>query len=382
MLSAHRTGQWGISSPAVNTAGASDTTCVGLTSLSQTKAEIQSEAASAPPKATSHTAAIALGLVCGLLVPLVLAGIGFWWWRRRKRLMLPIMVGALDSKPRPFDPGMQEQALGRPSLNLDTNVMHVNSQSHRSPSWVVDIRNASTGLTNDSPTSTDMQSSDLHQNFVPTPFLTSSQVARSGASLMVRSPQSMLPPLALTRTISTTQSPRLPTSPPEPMPTMALVTTPNSTSPAVMLSPTQRYRKALEAHAEAQAARARMTPGSSSASGSGSGFGSAPLSASQSMFAAGTSFVRSIPQRSQSAIPRSSYQQPAPRRAGSSLRLPPAAAFREVGPDIIIQHQDGGMVEELPPPYPTDARYPAPRIPPFPRFPPPITVRGEAEPST
>ena len=40
------------------------------------------------------------------------------------------------------------------------------------------------------------------------------------------------------------------------LPDSALLT-PNSTSPAATLSPSQRYRKMLEAHAEAQAARAQ-----------------------------------------------------------------------------------------------------------------------------
>ena len=66
--------------------------------------------------------------------------------------------------------------------------------------------------------------------------------------------------------------------------------------------------------------------------------------------------------RSQSAgMLRTFPAQPVPRRAGASLRLPPVAAIEEdgdgsvdvdvEGPDIIIQHRDGGIVEELPPPY-------------------------------
>ena len=137
----------------------------------------------------------------------------------------------------------------------------------------------------------------------------------------------------------------------------AAALTPNSTSPAATLTPAQRYRKVLEAYAEAQAARSRI------ASGSGSGSGnSTPVAGPSS---------RPLVQRSRSELRTNSRTFPAaPRRAGSSLRLPMVGAIPEVGPDIIIQHRDGGIVEELPPPYPADTRYPAtPGPPPTPAAP-------------
>ncbi|TBU40519.1 hypothetical protein BD309DRAFT_899770 [Dichomitus squalens] len=332
------TGQWGVSSIAVNTAGAAVTnsSCPGLNTVSTTTAAIQSQEAAAKAAAAkaakAKSTAIALGIVFGLVLPLILAGLAFWYWRRRQKLVE-------RERPRPFDPSMQESGMGRPSLNVDTSVVRVNGQPQRTASWVVDI-NQDPGRQTDSPTSIDMASTEIRGSATPTPYLTSPQVQSAIAST-VRSPQLQIPISALSRTMSPAHTPL---SPPEPF-----ATTPNSTSPAATLSPAQRYRKALEAQAEAQAARARLASGSRSVSPSPSG---------SSVVVAGPS--SRVPQRSQSAtVPRQFPTQPMPRRAGSSLRMPPVTALPDDSPDIIFQHSDGGIVEELPPPYPMDSRYSA-----------------------
>ncbi|KAI0739570.1 hypothetical protein C8Q80DRAFT_1111725 [Daedaleopsis nitida] len=336
------TGQWGLSSQAVKTAGSTDTTCPGLNSVSLTRAEVQEQAAAAAALAADNarkakTTAVALGIVFGLIVPLILVGIAFWWWRRRK--VLSGEVGGQDARPRPWDTEIQQRTMERPSLNLDTSVVRISSQVRRSPSWVVDA-NRGPARNTDSPTSIDMASTELGTSTVPTPFLTSVQVQSATAS-MIRSPVSQLPQSAVS------MSTRSPLMAPDPA-----AATPNSTSPAATLSPAQRYRKTLEAYAEAQAARTRLAAAAASPDGSRSSIVNGLPGPS----------ARPLVHRSQSADvrigSRSFPPQPVQRRAGSSLRLPPVAAIPEVGPDIIIQHRDGGIVEELPPPYPADMRYP------------------------
>ena len=341
---------------AVKTAGSTDTTCNGLISTSKTKAEIQEQAAAAAAAAESaaksKTTAIALGIIFGLVVPVILGAVVFWWWWRRKRIASGVVDGQ-DARPRPYGDGdMQERAIERPSLNLDTNVVRVDTQLRRSPSWVVDANRIPVRQT-DSPTSIDMASTELHPSTAPMPFLTSTQVQSSAASgTIMRSPVSQIPQSAVSMTpLSMARSPFVGAE--------AYALTPNSTSPAATLSPAQRYRKMLEAHAEAQAARMRLA-GVSSPAGS--------VASGSAIAIAGPS-SRPLVHRSQSeavrTVSRSFPPQPVPRRAGSSLRMPPVAAIPEVGPDIIIQHRDGGIVEELPPPYPADTRYPTtPGLPP------------------
>lgn len=260
---------------------------------------------------------------------------------------------------------MQERAVERPSLNLDTNVVRVDAQLRRSPSWMVDSNRVPVRQT-DSPTSIDMTSTDLRPSTAPTPFLTSPQVQSAAPStVFVRSPASQIPPSAVSMTMS-------PLVAPEP----AYTPTQNSTSPAATLSPEQRYRKMLEAHAEAQAARARYAA-AAAASSSSAASSSYSYSLGGSSALAGPSSSRPLVQRSQSEAVRTASRffpsQPVPRRAGSSLRLPPVGTIPEVGPgqgpDIIIQHRDGGnIVEELPPPYPSGPSSPPP--PPSTRTPP------------
>ncbi|PIL32650.1 hypothetical protein GSI_05354 [Ganoderma sinense ZZ0214-1] len=349
------TGQWGISSVAVHTAGAAVVPgdCPGLNTNSATTAQVQAQAAAAAGAAAqaakAKNTAIVLGVVFGLVVPLILAGVAFWYWRRRKGLMSRGVVDGQDARPRPYDPASPERALERPSLSLDTRMVQISSQPQRTQSWVVDVNSHSSNRRTDSPTSFDMASTEIGgAASMPIPYLTSPAVQSSAAS-MIRSPQSQFPVLAVSRAASIART----LVPPE-----SALLTPNSTSPAATLTPSQRYRKMLEAHMEAQAARAR---------GSGSGFGSGPPSiAGSSIRIAGPS-SRTPVQRSQSAGPPRSFPAQTARRANTSLRLPPVAAIPEsdpsVGPDIIIQHRDGGIVEELPPPYPVDSRYPGPAEP-------------------
>ena len=352
MLCLDRTGQWGISSVAVHTAGAPVVLgdCPGLNTQSATTAQVQAQAAAAAAAAAqaakARNTAIALGVVFGLVVPLILAGVAFWYWRRRRGLLSRGVVDGQDARPRPFDPASPERALERPSLSLDTRMVQVSSQPQRTPSWVVDVNSHASNRQTDSPTSFDMSSTEIGAAAsMPIPYLTSPAVQSSAVS-MIRSPQSQFPTSAVSRAPSIAHT----LVPPE-----AALLTPNSTSPAATLSPSQRYRKMLEVHAEAQAARAR---------GSGLASGSAPPSlAGSSIRIAGPS-SRPLVQRSQSAGPPRSFPAQTMRRVGTSLRLPPVAAIPEsepgVGPDIIIQHRDGGIVEELPPPYPVDSRYPGP----------------------
>lgn len=349
----------------MSTKGSSDTSCVGLISTSQTKAAIQSEAAAAASAdaaaAKGRATAIALGVVFGLVVPLALVAAAFWWWRRKKQAR---------QRPRPYDAGTEERARERPSLNVDTNVVRVDTQLRRSPSWMVDPQLDPIRRT-DSPSSIDMTIADLRPSTVPTPFLTSpdvqssvlmigspmSQLPQSANVSMIRSPMSQVPQSA----VSMVPGPSYQRGPLAPVEAV----TPNSTSPAATLSPQQRLRKHQEALAEAQAARARLGSGASSTSSIRAGPSSRPL-----VHRSQTEIARTV-SRAYSA-------QPFPRRAGSSLRLPPVSAIPEGGPDIIIQHRDGGIVEELPPPYPAATGYPrTPRAPATP--PPPI---ADSPPST
>ncbi|KAI0641834.1 hypothetical protein C8Q79DRAFT_918880 [Trametes meyenii] len=339
-------GQWGVSTVAVGTTGSSDTDCVGLISTSSTKAQVQAQlqaadaAASAADKA--HTRSVVLGVVFGLVMPLLIGGaVGWWWWCRRKRLAASRSL----ARPLPYDPErqmqqrsqqhtQQPQDAGRPSLNLDmsqvSRARRVDSQPHRTPSWAVDSADSPVVVfrQTDSPTSIDMTSTELHQA-MPTPYLT---------------PTTLLPRSAIPRSATAIRSAtiaRSPLTPPEP-----IAMTPNSTSPAATLSPEARYRKALEAHAEAQAQRARLVATSARQS---------PVAGPSRLriAGAGAGAQRPLVQRSQSAgVMHTFPAQPLPKRVGSSLRLPPVAAIPGAsGPDIIIQHRDGGIVEELPPPY-------------------------------
>ncbi|KAH9848242.1 hypothetical protein C2E23DRAFT_740024 [Lenzites betulinus] len=333
------TGQWGVSTVAVNTAGSTDADCPGLNTSSKTRAQIQAEqaaeaAAAQASAAKSHSTTIALAIVFGVVVPLLLvAGVGFWWWRRRRQMMQRMSAEPV-TQPTPYDPEQQGGA-GRPSLNLDmsqvSSVLRVNSQARRSPTWAVDTDDEPVRQS-DSPTSLDMSTQDVRHT-IPTPYLTSASLPRPTP-----------------RTTPTTRSPRTPPDGGVPM-------TPNSTSPAATLSAEARYRKALEAHAGAHAARARLQAQMSVS-------GSVPGSAASSPVAGPSTRPfsgRAQVQRSQSAgvVRTFPAQRQQPRRGGASLRLPPVAAIAEDeagaeeldGPDIIIQHRDGGIVEELPPPY-------------------------------
>ncbi|KAI0667356.1 hypothetical protein C8Q78DRAFT_374571 [Trametes maxima] len=341
-------GQWGVSTGTVATMGSSDTDCVGLISTSSTKAQVQAQLqasnAAASAAAKAHTRTVALGVVFGLIVPLLIGGaVGWWWWRRRKRRAASRSL----ARPLPYDPErqmqqrsqqqtQQPQDAGRPSLNLDmsqvSRARRVDSQPYRTPSWAVDSADSPVVVfrQTDSPTSIDMTSTELHQA-TPTPYLT---------------PTTLLPRSAIPRSATAIRSAtiaRSPLTPPEP-----IAMTPNSTSPAATLSPQARYRKALEAHAEAQAQRGRLvaTNARQSPVAGPSGLGLAGAGA-------GTGARRPPVQRTQSAgVMRTFPAQPLPKRVGSSLRLPPVAAIPGAsGPDIIIQHRDGGIVEELPPPY-------------------------------
>ena len=67
---------------------------------------------------------------------------------------------------------------------------------------------------------------------------------------------------------------------------------------------------------------------------------------------------------------------PSPRRGGSNLNAQPLVSAPldvDIQPDIIIQHRDGGIVQELPPPYAdrSGQRAPSPIPPPDTRPPPP-----------
>ncbi|KAI0325142.1 hypothetical protein GY45DRAFT_1312648 [Cubamyces sp. BRFM 1775] len=315
------TGQWGVSTIAINTTGSSDTDCVGLVSVSETEAQFEAQeavdvSAARASSAKAHARSVALGIVFGLVLPLLAGGlVGLWWWRRRRSLQ-ERRLGQVQTQLPAYDEEQPQERQVRPNLNLDmsqvANVVRVDSQQYRTASWAVDselsIRQT------DSPSSMDMSTTELHQT-IPTPYMTSA---------------------TLPRPITTAKSPL---SPPDP-----LAMTPNSTSPAATLTPEARYRKALEAHAEAQANRARLQ------AQLGTNPGQSPI--------AGPSSRRPHVQRSQSAgVVRTFPAQPLPRRMGASLRLPPVAAISEEGPDIIIQHRDGGIVEELPPPYFDTGRY-------------------------
>ncbi|OJT05706.1 hypothetical protein TRAPUB_3474 [Trametes pubescens] len=325
--------------------------CPGLVSISSTKEQVAAQEAAAAAAAQktankAHATTIALAIVFGVILPiLIVAGVGFWWWRRRKRLLSHGRASShQNTKPSPYDPEQQNGGAGRPSLNLDMSQVHshsvlrVNSEARPSATWAVD---AASDIEpplrqTDSPTSMDMSTTELRQT-IPTPYLT---------------------PTTLARPAPTIKSPR---SPPDLAGPGALMTS-NSTSPAATLTPEARYRKALEAHAGAQAARARLisqTSLGSSVSGQSPVAGPSTRPALRSNSGPPAVMPRAVPmQRSQSALVMRTFPgQPLPRRGGASLRLPPVAAISEDengivdGPDIIIQHRDGGIVEELPPPY-------------------------------
>ncbi|KAH9939680.1 uncharacterized protein BXZ73DRAFT_99296 [Epithele typhae] len=345
------TGTWGISSIIVKSGGPSDTFCGGLPSTSKTTAEIQQEAsdraAAAVAAAKAKSTTIALGIVFGLIVPLILAGIAFWWWWRKNQAERGLVA-------RPWDSRMEERAPGRPSLNVDTSVVRTTAHRQRTASWVVDAQQESPVHRTDSPSSLDMSTADLgnHGSDGPVPYLTSTRyVANASNSSITPSPSSQrVPPSAVSRLMSMERSPishpeaaATHSSTPMTMTPMTLtppILTPNSTSPAATLSPSQRYRKALEAHAEAQAARGRIVLGGSSSGG----------------------FQAAGPSNSAGALACS----------GSSTRMA-AGTIPEVGgfgPDIIIQHRDGGVVEELPPPYPAEGSPRYPGLPANPAEPP------------
>ncbi|KAL7278105.1 hypothetical protein ACG7TL_008076 [Trametes sanguinea] len=331
------TGQWGVSTVAVDTTGSSDTTCGSLVSVSGTTLQVKAQAAAA--SAAAHSAAgkadttrIALGITFGLVVPLLAGGLfGLWWWRRRKRQLSQRGVRGQVARS-PQEDTERQQHVVRPSLNLDmsqvANVVRVNSQQQRTASWAVDTQSSASSTRQadrGSPTLTDMTSTELHQA-LPTPYLTSPTLPP--APTFIKSP--------LTRSPQTPQE-------------LITLATPNSTSPAVRLSPEARYRKALEALAEAQANRARLQ-GQTASSPLRSR--TSPVAGPSSSFAAAR---RPPVQRSRSAgVAQPFPVRPSPiaRRAGASLRVPSVAAIGDdTGPDIIIQHRDGGIVEELPPPY-------------------------------
>lgn len=352
--------------------------CPGLNSVSTTTAAVQAQAAAAAAAAAkaskAKNTAIALGVVFGLVVPFILAAVAFWYWRRRRGLLARGVLDGQDARPRPFDPATPDRPLERPSLSLDTRMVQVNSQPQRTPSWVVDVNShLSHRQQTDSPTSFDMASTEIGgATGMPMPYLTSPQVQYSGVSFtMIHSPQSQLS----TSAVSMSRAPSVVRTLPVP-PSESALLTPNSTSPAATLSPSQRYRKMLEAHAEAHAARARFAE-----LGSGSAPPSLAGSSIRTLISGAGPSSRPLVQRSQSAgPPRSLHQQTPQRRVGSSLRLPPVAAIPEAEmpvPDIIIQHRDGGIVEELPPPYPVDSRYPGAGEP----GPSTMLSMGELEPS-
>ncbi|KAL1942340.1 hypothetical protein VTO73DRAFT_6404 [Trametes versicolor] len=344
------TGQWGVSTVAVTTSGSTDADCPGLNSVSNTKEQVAAQEAAAAAAAQNaakkaHATTIALAIVFGVILPiLIVAGVGFWWWRRRKRLMTHGRAsGHQNTKPSPYDPEQQNGGAGRPSLNLDMSQVHshgalrVNSEARPSATWAVDSTDDIEPplRQTDSPTSMDMSTTELRQT-IPTPYLTPTTIARPAPTI------------------------RSPRSPPDLVGPGALMTS-NSTSPAATLTAEARYRKALEAHAGAQAARARLlsqTSLGSSVSGQSPIAGPSTRPALRSNSGPAVK-PRGVPmQRSQSALVMRTFPgQPMPRRGGASLRLPPVAAIVEDengivdGPDIIIQHRDGGIVEELPPPY-------------------------------
>ncbi|THG95943.1 hypothetical protein EW026_g5799 [Hermanssonia centrifuga] len=103
------TGQWGISSNTIHTAGSSDVSCVGLVSSSKTSAQIKQEAAD-----RAHAEAeqehrkrvkLVVGLVVGLGVPILvgLAAIA-WLYSRRKSHIERGLWDNQDVTPRAWHP--------------------------------------------------------------------------------------------------------------------------------------------------------------------------------------------------------------------------------------------------------------------------------------
>ncbi|KAL1748008.1 hypothetical protein HDZ31DRAFT_60710 [Schizophyllum fasciatum] len=80
-------GRWAHGSPAVETTGSTDVSCVGLVSGGGTQAELDKEEADREQaerdREHKRTATI-LGCVLGLGIPLLLGVAGFFWWRRRR----------------------------------------------------------------------------------------------------------------------------------------------------------------------------------------------------------------------------------------------------------------------------------------------------------
>lgn len=282
-----------MSSPVVSTYGSNDTTCPGLESVSQTAAEFQAQE-SADNVSTSHTsnnhAGVIAGVIVGVGVLLVLLGIYIWWWRRRRNLIKEGIVDGQDTRPRRWTQ--------LPSPTVDST---------------------------------------------PSPFMaetrTISPLPRKASLAELESRSQRAAPLVI--------YPYAPVldSPPEDSP----LSRSNSTVPSVG---GRRIPQRSASTNSTSPAATRIEKSLTILSGRSYTLPSRPYSpyirttsSSTSSPISIASSQRSFPLPRQNSVLSSNFTR-------SSVQSPQTAHLADGRtPDIIIQHLDGGIVEELPPPY-------------------------------
>ncbi|KAF7290554.1 hypothetical protein MIND_01295500 [Mycena indigotica] len=283
-------GRWASGTPIVKTTGSTNVDCVGLVSKSGTAAEIKQQAlqAAATSKAR-HQSAIIAGVVVTIVVLLLLAGVGvFLFLRRRKALKKTDKI-----TPRQFESGVGGINVAPAYTEHGTHILSINS--FISPSSPTEVKSPSQSNFS-SPTNTSAVGSLVGYD---RQRMMSAIPPQDNASI------SSVP-------LSTTTGGAL------------SVRNPHPHRPAVFSNfPTASVRRS------AKAIEAGMT---------------SSISEDSEFYDAATT-SRSV-ERSLSAGPTSVMgRQPSPARSASVGANTPAAQ------EIIYQHQDAGVVRELPPPY-------------------------------
>jgi len=287
------TGLFGKTSPIVNTVGDANPTCPGLVSGFGHSSLMETSPSSSSKPHRMTTAAIVC-LTLGILV-LIIGCILFIMFLRRKERMKRGIVDGQDARPRVWRDEVDDDSPYKALLST----LRPNPSYRKPPLSDTMIMRISTGSSSPS---------YAHQEIVPyTPDAHSSTRPGHRADNSIASSSHSddhLYPLVLPSPSHSPTSLNTPSQPPS-------TTLPTSPIPT---NADRRYAKLVEAHSSSRAGSSRRdTPAQ-------------PPS--------------SITDRDH--IPMSSGSYPVDNHG----RIDP-----DVEPDIIIQHRDGGVVQELPPPY-------------------------------
>lgn len=332
-----RTGQWGSSTQFVNTVGSKEINCTGLSSEAGQSSQIPFYSNNNPGSKnagmSNHT--IMIIAVCAALGGMLLLGLGLFFggrfWTRRKfkgQDMVPRLFNPpalLDERPDPFLWGRDSSGGAGGSSSAMSSVPQT---------WQTDRSYSKLPLSEPNLITLQYQSDSDATNMVSVGRYHNQQALASSSSTLPR-PEMVLhppPPESATTDVfdpaslfSFSQAPSLPSEinyPHTGNPERAFPTSPTATSSSSRgsrvsynspVAPSPLVNSNLGRQSHSKLAESRL-------------------------YAAGTS--PTTPRSGQLYSPPANGARPLSNRPDDSVQ-----------PDIIIQHRDGGTVQELPPPY-------------------------------